>query len=178
MRWTALILEQREHDTQNVWNFLISLALYPQYRELLSLHAPNCCHRYRWETVMTVRREGCRPVWSRRTRAWTASDYISNCGWWCSQLANLVYIGWLFHWTIMSKYAPHRPSSNNPRATSSTLCQKCLKKGVFLSFYLCPMNARNENYKVISHINARTIDHMCRGHREHSSWRSLNYWVS
>ncbi|KAH7928387.1 hypothetical protein BV22DRAFT_1044626 [Leucogyrophana mollusca] len=26
----------------------------------------------------------------------------------------------------MSKYAPHRKTNNNPRATSSTVCQKCL----------------------------------------------------
>ncbi|KAH8114548.1 zinc knuckle-domain-containing protein [Phellopilus nigrolimitatus] len=31
----------------------------------------------------------------------------------------------------MSKYAPHRASASNPRATSSTLCQKCLKRGHF-----------------------------------------------
>jgi Zinc knuckle len=29
----------------------------------------------------------------------------------------------------MSKYAPHSRSHNNPRATSSTVCQKCLKTG-------------------------------------------------
>ncbi|TDL22221.1 hypothetical protein BD410DRAFT_840018 [Rickenella mellea] len=32
----------------------------------------------------------------------------------------------------MSKYAPHRSSSTNPRATSSTICQKCLGKGHFI----------------------------------------------
>ncbi|PAV17211.1 zinc knuckle [Pyrrhoderma noxium] len=31
----------------------------------------------------------------------------------------------------MSKYAPHKPSASNPRASSSTLCQKCLQKGHF-----------------------------------------------
>ncbi|KAF4590872.1 hypothetical protein EYR40_009469 [Pleurotus pulmonarius] len=30
---------------------------------------------------------------------------------------------------IMSKYAPHRNSANQPRATSSTICQKCLQTG-------------------------------------------------
>ncbi|KAF4577166.1 hypothetical protein EYR36_005153 [Pleurotus pulmonarius] len=29
----------------------------------------------------------------------------------------------------MSKYAPHRNSANQPRATSSTICQKCLQTG-------------------------------------------------
>jgi len=29
----------------------------------------------------------------------------------------------------MSKYAPHKRSTNQPRATSSTTCQKCLQKG-------------------------------------------------
>ncbi|KAG7088438.1 hypothetical protein E1B28_012430 [Marasmius oreades] len=29
----------------------------------------------------------------------------------------------------MSKFAPHRHSSTNPRATSSTICQKCLGHG-------------------------------------------------
>ncbi|KAJ8509248.1 hypothetical protein ONZ45_g8560 [Pleurotus djamor] len=29
----------------------------------------------------------------------------------------------------MSKYAPHHKSANNPRATSSTVCQKCLNTG-------------------------------------------------
>jgi hypothetical protein len=29
----------------------------------------------------------------------------------------------------MSKFAPHRHSANNPRATSSTICQKCLSTG-------------------------------------------------
>ncbi|KAH8104563.1 zinc knuckle-domain-containing protein [Cristinia sonorae] len=29
----------------------------------------------------------------------------------------------------MSKFAPHKPSSSNPRATSSTVCQKCLGTG-------------------------------------------------
>lgn len=31
----------------------------------------------------------------------------------------------------MSKFAPHRRSGNNPRATSSTICQKCLRTGHF-----------------------------------------------
>lgn len=34
----------------------------------------------------------------------------------------------------MSKFAPHSRSHNNPRATSSTVCQKCLKTGQFPSF--------------------------------------------
>lgn len=29
----------------------------------------------------------------------------------------------------MSKYAPHRRSTNQPRATSTTICQKCLGSG-------------------------------------------------
>jgi hypothetical protein len=32
----------------------------------------------------------------------------------------------------MSKFAPHRRSENNPRATSSTICQKCLGTGHFI----------------------------------------------
>jgi len=32
----------------------------------------------------------------------------------------------------MSKYAPHGRSSNQPRATSSTICQKCLGRGHFV----------------------------------------------
>ncbi|KAF7314260.1 SHSP domain-containing protein [Mycena kentingensis (nom. inval.)] len=32
----------------------------------------------------------------------------------------------------MSKYAPHHRSTNNPRATSKTVCQKCLKTGHFI----------------------------------------------
>jgi len=32
----------------------------------------------------------------------------------------------------MSKYAPHRRTDNNPRATSSTVCQKCLGTGHFI----------------------------------------------
>lgn len=35
----------------------------------------------------------------------------------------------------MSKYAPHKSSSSQPRATSSTVCQKCLKTGHFI--YQC-----------------------------------------
>ncbi|KAI0061675.1 hypothetical protein BV25DRAFT_1805131 [Artomyces pyxidatus] len=31
----------------------------------------------------------------------------------------------------MSKYAPHHRTTNNPRATSSTICQKCLGTGHF-----------------------------------------------
>jgi hypothetical protein len=31
----------------------------------------------------------------------------------------------------MSKFAPHRHSGNNPRPTSSTICQKCLGTGHF-----------------------------------------------
>ncbi|KAF6755920.1 zinc knuckle-domain-containing protein [Ephemerocybe angulata] len=31
----------------------------------------------------------------------------------------------------MSKYAPHKRSANQPKATSSTTCQKCLGKGHF-----------------------------------------------
>jgi len=31
----------------------------------------------------------------------------------------------------VSKYAPHKASNNNPRATSSTICQKCLGRGHF-----------------------------------------------
>ncbi|KAF8798934.1 hypothetical protein BYT27DRAFT_7228197 [Phlegmacium glaucopus] len=31
----------------------------------------------------------------------------------------------------MSKYAPHGRSTNQPRATSSTVCQKCLGRGHF-----------------------------------------------
>ncbi|KAI0004509.1 zinc knuckle-domain-containing protein [Russula compacta] len=31
----------------------------------------------------------------------------------------------------MSKFAPHRRSGNNPRAMSSTICQKCLRTGHF-----------------------------------------------
>ncbi|KAI0354926.1 hypothetical protein OH77DRAFT_1404463 [Trametes cingulata] len=32
----------------------------------------------------------------------------------------------------MSKYAPHRKSANQPRATASTVCQKCLGTGHFI----------------------------------------------
>ncbi|GLB38547.1 putative zinc knuckle [Lyophyllum shimeji] len=32
----------------------------------------------------------------------------------------------------MSKYAPHGRSTNRPRATPSTICQKCLKTGHFI----------------------------------------------
>ncbi|KAF8237191.1 hypothetical protein L208DRAFT_1356591 [Tricholoma matsutake] len=32
----------------------------------------------------------------------------------------------------MSKFAPHRRSANQPRATSSTICQKCLGTGHFI----------------------------------------------
>ncbi|KAF9452900.1 hypothetical protein P691DRAFT_659741 [Macrolepiota fuliginosa MF-IS2] len=32
----------------------------------------------------------------------------------------------------MSKYAPHGRSTNQPRASSSTTCQKCLQKGHFI----------------------------------------------
>ncbi|KAI1789587.1 zinc knuckle-domain-containing protein [Ganoderma leucocontextum] len=32
----------------------------------------------------------------------------------------------------MSKYAPHRSSSTNPRASATTICQKCLKPGHFI----------------------------------------------
>ncbi|KAG2127790.1 zinc knuckle-domain-containing protein [Suillus cothurnatus] len=32
----------------------------------------------------------------------------------------------------MSKFAPHRRSNNNPRATSATVCQKCLGTGHFI----------------------------------------------
>ncbi|KAF9267437.1 hypothetical protein L218DRAFT_855985 [Marasmius fiardii PR-910] len=31
----------------------------------------------------------------------------------------------------MSKFAPHRRSANNPRAATSTVCQKCLGHGHF-----------------------------------------------
>ncbi|TBU47769.1 zinc knuckle-domain-containing protein [Dichomitus squalens] len=31
----------------------------------------------------------------------------------------------------MSKYAPHRKSANQPRATATTVCQKCLGTGHF-----------------------------------------------
>ncbi|THV05322.1 hypothetical protein K435DRAFT_647672 [Dendrothele bispora CBS 962.96] len=31
----------------------------------------------------------------------------------------------------MSKYAPHRRGNNNPRATTGTVCQKCLGTGHF-----------------------------------------------
>ncbi|KAF9077682.1 zinc knuckle-domain-containing protein, partial [Rhodocollybia butyracea] len=31
----------------------------------------------------------------------------------------------------MSKFAPHHRGTNNPRATSSTVCQKCLGTGHF-----------------------------------------------
>ncbi|KAF8133661.1 zinc knuckle-domain-containing protein [Boletus edulis] len=32
----------------------------------------------------------------------------------------------------MSKFAPHRKSYNNPRGTSTTVCQKCLQTGHFI----------------------------------------------
>ncbi|KAI8994119.1 zinc knuckle-domain-containing protein [Trametes punicea] len=32
----------------------------------------------------------------------------------------------------MSKYAPHRKAANQPRATPSTVCQKCLGTGHFI----------------------------------------------
>lgn len=32
----------------------------------------------------------------------------------------------------MSKYAPHRSSSSNPRGAATTVCQKCLKAGHFI----------------------------------------------
>lgn len=41
--------------------------------------------------------------------------------------------------TTMSRFAPHKPTANNPRATSSTFCQKCLQRGHFT--YQCK-NAR------------------------------------
>ena len=34
----------------------------------------------------------------------------------------------------MSRYAPHGRSSNQPRATSSTVCQKCLGSGKNFAF--------------------------------------------
>ncbi|EPQ54476.1 hypothetical protein GLOTRDRAFT_43201 [Gloeophyllum trabeum ATCC 11539] len=40
----------------------------------------------------------------------------------------------------MSKYAPHRRSYNNPQATSSTVCQRCLGTGHFT--YQCKSTAR------------------------------------
>ncbi|KZT19484.1 hypothetical protein NEOLEDRAFT_1077767 [Neolentinus lepideus HHB14362 ss-1] len=40
----------------------------------------------------------------------------------------------------MSKFAPHRKSYNNPTATSSTVCQKCLGTGHFT--YQCKASAR------------------------------------
>ncbi|KIJ64443.1 hypothetical protein HYDPIDRAFT_90525 [Hydnomerulius pinastri MD-312] len=32
----------------------------------------------------------------------------------------------------MSKFAPHRKSYNNPRPSSTTICQKCLQPGHFI----------------------------------------------
>ena len=40
----------------------------------------------------------------------------------------------------MSRFAPHRPSASNPRATKDTVCQKCLGKGHFT--YNCKSTAR------------------------------------
>ncbi|KAI0312068.1 zinc knuckle-domain-containing protein, partial [Amylostereum chailletii] len=64
----------------------------------------------------------------------------------------------------MSKFAPHhRSGSNNPRATSSTICQKCLGSGHFT--YQCKSStapyvsrpsrtAQLENPRVISKLRA------------------------
>ena len=44
----------------------------------------------------------------------------------------------------MSKYAPHKRSTNQPRATSSTTCQKCLQKVIWISLQrVIDLNANN-----------------------------------
>ncbi|KDQ62438.1 hypothetical protein JAAARDRAFT_121951 [Jaapia argillacea MUCL 33604] len=63
----------------------------------------------------------------------------------------------------MSKFAPHRRAANNPRASSSTICQKCLRTGHFT--YECTAAARPylsrpsrtqqlENPKVLAKLKA------------------------
>jgi len=62
----------------------------------------------------------------------------------------------------MSKFAPHPRSGNNPRATSSTICQKCLSTGHFT--YECKASrpyvsrpsrtAQLENPRVLAKLKA------------------------
>ncbi|KAJ6508804.1 hypothetical protein C8R45DRAFT_893592 [Mycena sanguinolenta] len=56
----------------------------------------------------------------------------------------------------MSKYAPHRQSSNRPRASPSTVCQKCLKTGKFERPYVSrPSRTEQlENPNVLAKLKA------------------------
>ncbi|KIM24712.1 hypothetical protein M408DRAFT_230775 [Serendipita vermifera MAFF 305830] len=40
----------------------------------------------------------------------------------------------------MSRFAPHRPSSSNPRPSADTVCQKCLQRGHYT--FNCKTTAR------------------------------------
>ena len=77
----------------------------------------------------------------------------------------------------MSKFAPHSRSGNNPRATSSTVCQKCLRTGSYNNNTLKPQVwgfARGGRmvktfffiFKDISHTNARILARTSHAPRE------------
>jgi|SRR6266850_497082 len=72
----------------------------------------------------------------------------------------------------MSKFAPHRGSANNPRATSSTLCQKCLRTGS--SYNACTIppstNRPHDSQQVTSRTSAKPLGRTSRARRaRHSS---------
>lgn len=67
----------------------------------------------------------------------------------------------------MSKYAPHRSSSNNPRSSATTVCQKCLKTGAWTRSpcHSTPRGEENSHlryaYQDTSSTNARARVHTC-----------------
>jgi Zinc knuckle len=68
----------------------------------------------------------------------------------------------------MSKFAPHRHAANNPRATSSTICQKCLRTGSFLQHVPCLMARRTLSVpNCITHTGHFTYE--CKSNRPYVS---------
>ncbi|KAH0831943.1 hypothetical protein J3R83DRAFT_12828 [Lanmaoa asiatica] len=66
----------------------------------------------------------------------------------------------------MSKFAPHRKSYNNPRAASTTVCQKCLKTGKVVPSLL------DSDMKLRGSINIVTAGHFiyeCKSERPYVS---------
>lgn len=90
---------------------------------------------------------------------------------------------WTSLWFTMSKFAPHRRNTNQPRATATTVCQKCLGTGKYT-----PHNLRfgvvvrcASLILVLQAISPSSVNqhvHMCLVLRAHSNLRTRSCWPS
>jgi hypothetical protein len=68
----------------------------------------------------------------------------------------------------MSKFAPHGGQKSNPRATSSTICQKCLRTGSSPFFLFFPSLANRPPDQPLKHLTGH-FTYECKATRPYVS---------